>query len=62
MLAFGETGGIFKKSMEIVFGLGIALNIAAWVGFLIGNTTISSDATVPVVVSMTDAIYEFFYD
>lgn len=57
MLMFGETGGMFKKSLQIVFGISIAIGAWDWVSYVMsGHTGGSAGAAAPAFSGkMTDS-------
>lgn len=63
MLAFGETGGMFKKSLQIVLGLGLAITTTTWLAAFVDYTADSSSAiptaTLPSSMTGTDFVSGF---
>lgn len=55
MLCFGEVGGMYKRSLQFVFGAAIALNAPEWISALMGDISPDpSSVNVPMAKAMTE--------
>lgn len=54
MLIFGESGGMFKRSLQIVVGIGIALNVSSWISTILSPVIGDSGTAVPSPPTFTD--------
>lgn len=50
MLMYGETSGVFKKSLQVVLGTCIAINAGDWVTFVLNGLTPDNSSIVPPAV------------